>query len=114
MTIFVNVRLELSSNQRADMISALVLALTNVPLTGSKEAGQLMWTLKRDILVECEELTPHVVTVMYACQRAASDVRSSIANRTSYAVAVGALQLIRKYVIIIIIYIIRMSYAYHT
>ena len=86
--------MELSSSQRVDVINSLVLWLKNC--TTSKEATLILWSLKRDALVEQPEMKQHVLSILYACQRAASDIKSESACRPSYAVAAAILQLIAR------------------
>jgi len=87
-------RLNISASHRSDIITGMVSSLSSS--TDCQEASQLLWSLKRDILVSSDEMTPHVLPTLQACQHAVSDIKSSIANRPSYAVAAGALQLIAK------------------
>ncbi|KAF6039162.1 RIF1 [Bugula neritina] len=90
-----NNKLNISASHRSDIITGMVSSLSSS--TDCQEASQLLWSLKRDILVSSDEMTPHVLPTLQACQHAVSDIKSSIANRPSYAVAAGALQLIAKF-----------------
>ncbi|XP_067930716.1 uncharacterized protein [Watersipora subatra] len=87
-------QLHLTSCQYLDAIKSLVLSLTNA--SSGKEATLTLWTLKRDALLSREEMKSNVVTLLYACQKAASDIKSESASRPSYAVAVAILQLISR------------------